>query len=241
MAAIVPLIEVLTSAQTGSTFLWVDRLPGFSDAENLGDLRLQLTFIFVLAVLCSSATRVSLLWTSTRLGMSCGSDISRLVYTRAISQPYEVQIDRNSSEVLSNAIWKTNGVVTYVILPFVNLVSASVLIAVLSVILILIDPMIAFSAVTIFGVFYLAIARLVRPKLRANSLRVSSEQTSVIKLVQEGLGGIRDVLLKSRQPYFARLFGTADSRLRQSQASNYFLSHLTTLVLDPLHQSLSSA
>jgi ATP-binding cassette subfamily B protein len=44
----------------------------------------------------------------------------------------------------------------------------------------------------------------------------------VLKALQEGLGGIRDVLLDGTQPLYSRVYHEADARLRRAQGNNIF-------------------
>ena len=60
--------------------------------------------------------------------------------------------------------------------------------------------------------------------LLANSIRISSKQNLVVKLLQEGLGGIRDVLLGNTQSIYVNTYIKADYPLRNSVGVNAFIS-----------------
>ena len=64
-----------------------------------------------------------------------------------------------------------------------------------------------------------------RRNLRRNSQRISSEQTQVVKALQEGLGGIRDVLLDGTQPVYCDMYRRADRLLRRAQGNNIVISN----------------
>ncbi len=51
---------------------------------------------------------------------------------------------------------------------------------------------------------------LSRRRLRFYSQRIAIEQTRVVKAIQEGLGGIRDVLLDGTQPVYCDVYRNAD-------------------------------
>jgi ATP-binding cassette subfamily B protein len=59
--------------------------------------------------------------------------------------------------------------------------------------------------------------------LAINSERIARESTQVIKSLQEGLGGIRDVLIDGSQAAYCRIYGNADLPLRRAQGSNSFI------------------
>jgi len=95
----------------------------------------------------------------------------------------------------------------------------AILLALLSV-----NPVIALVAFGGFGLIYLAIVGLTRKRLLKNGERISIESTNVIKSLQEGLGGIRDVLIDGSQEAYCQVYRNADRPLRSAQGANIFIS-----------------
>jgi ATP-binding cassette subfamily B protein len=54
--------------------------------------------------------------------------------------------------------------------------------------------------------------------LQRSSQRIAHEQTQVVRALQEGLGGIRDVLLDGTQPVYCEVYRRADRPLREAQS-----------------------
>ena len=158
-------------------------------------LVLPLTAGFVVIALVAGALRLMLLWANTKFAFASGADLSIEVYRRTLYQPYHVHLARNSSEVVSGIVNKVNGVVFWVMLPMLTLISSVVLLVAITLTLIFIDPFVALTAIVGFGSSYGVITWLSRRRLQLNGQRITYEQTQVIKALQEGLGGIRDVLL----------------------------------------------
>jgi ATP-binding cassette subfamily B protein len=71
---------------------------------------------------------------------------------------------------------------------------------------------------------YLAVIKLTRKQLLIDSKNIATESTQVIKSLQEGLGGIRDVLIDGTQNTFCRIYQKSDFVLRRSYASSSFIS-----------------
>lgn len=187
-------------------------------------LLLPLTISFALAVLIAGALRLLLLWASTRLSFATGADLSISIYRRTLYQPYAVHVARNSSEVITGISTKANGVIYSIILPAFALLSAGVmLIAILSAI-VTVNPVVAFSAFCGFGLIYGLIIALTRNRMLTDGQRIASESTQVIKSLQEGLGGIRDVLIDGSQETYCRIYRNADLPLRRAQSNSLFIS-----------------
>ncbi len=211
---------------------------GITSADQLV---LPLTVAFAAAALIAGAIRILLLWVSTRLAYASGADIGIEVYRRTLYQPYRMHVARNSSEVISGITNKVNGVVFLVLLPLLTLVSSTVLLVAIMLALIAIDPMVASVAAVGFGASYALITWMSRRRLHRNSERIAYEQTQVVKALQEGLGGIRDVLLDGTQPVYCDIYRQADHPLRRAQGNNVFISGSPRPAMEALGMVLIAA
>jgi len=112
----------------------------------------------------------------------------------------------------------------------------AILIALLSV-----EPFIALVAFGGFGLIYALIIRFTHNRLLRDSQRIAHESTQVIKSLQEGLGGIRDVLIDGSQAAYCQIYRSADLPLRRAQASNTFISGSPRYGMEALGMMLIAA
>lgn len=208
---------------------------GITSAEQLV---LPLTIGFVVIVLMAGAIRLLLLWANAKFAFASGADLSIEVYRRTLYQSYCVHLARNSSEVVSGIVNKINGIVFWVLLPMLTLIGSVVLLTAITVTLIFINPLVAMTAMVILGTSYGVITWMSRRRLRVNSERINYELTQVIKVLQEGLGGIRDVLLDGTQPVYCDIYRQADRTLRHAYGSNVFISGSPRFVMEALGMAL---
>ena len=75
---------------------------------------------------------------------------------------------------------------------------------------------------------------LTKNRFRKNGQLIVSEQAQVIKSLQEGLGGIRDVLIDGTQEVYCKTYQRADLILRRSQGSNTFLTLTPRFMVEAL-------
>jgi ATP-binding cassette, subfamily B, bacterial PglK len=234
LGAVLPFLGILVAPeQVYSLPIVVDVALawGITSADQLV---LPLTVAFAMAALIAGAIRILLLWVNTRLAYACGADLGIEVYRRTLYQPYQVHVASNSSEVISGITSKVNSVVFMVLLPFLTLVSSTVLVVAIIIALVTIDPMLASVASVGFGASYGLITWVSHRRLHRNSQRIAYEQTQVVKALQEGLGGIRDVLLDGTQPIYCDIFLKADHPLRRAQGDNVFISQNPRYVMEAL-------
>lgn len=202
--------------------------------ENAQQLLLPITLAFCAAVLAAGSVRLVLQYAMTRFSFAVGADLSIDVYRRTLYQPYAVHISRNSSEVISGIVGKTAMMIGSVLVPLLTLISSAILLTGILLALFAVDPVIAMVAGVGFGTIYWIIIRATRCSLQKNSECIARESTQVIKSLQEGLGGIRDVLIDGTQNAYCNIYLNADRPLRRAQGNNSFASASPRYVIETL-------
>jgi len=200
---------------------------GLVQALSIGSaqgLVLPLTVAFIFAAIASGAIRLLLLRASTRFAFGTGSELSIAVYWRTLCQPYSVHVGRSSSQMISGITQKVGSTMLGVLLPSLTLISSTTAILAIMLALLAINPQVAVAATACFGAIYAVITWRTRRRLRDNSHVIAREQTALVKSLQEGLGGIRDVLLDGTQAVYTEAYARADRELRQAQGTNVFLA-----------------
>jgi len=114
---------------------------------------------------------------------------------------------------------KINTVVYFVIIPLLTLVSSFVIVITVVGLMFFVDPEITSIALFSFGLIYFLVAYFTRKHLAFESEAVTLRQNEVAQVVQEGLGGIRDVLIDGLQETYFRVYRQVDKRMRQALSS----------------------
>ncbi|MDB3911173.1 ABC transporter ATP-binding protein/permease [Paracoccaceae bacterium] len=241
LGAVLPFLGILIAPKRVLNHPFVGEMAQGWGITSADQLILPLTLAFIAVALIAGAVRILLIWASTRLAFSTGADLGIEVYRRTLYQPYWVHASQNSSEVISGITNKTDAVVFSVLVPLLTLVSSTVLMVAIMIVLIVIDPVIASVAGVSFGVSYALITWMSRRQLRRNSHQIAHEQTQVHKALQEGLGGIRDVLLDGAQSVYCDVFRQADQTLRRAQGSIVFIGGSPRYAIEALGMVLIAA
>jgi ATP-binding cassette, subfamily B, bacterial PglK len=240
IGAVLPFLGVLTAPER------IFQLPvaqPFIQAFKLTEpaqLLVPLTVAFGVAALIAGAMRLVLLWSNTRLSYAAGADLSISIYRHTLFQPYAVHCARNSSEIINAISTKTNAVILC-INTLLTLISSAAMLTTILVALLSVKPFVALTAFGGFGLIYIVIIYLTRKQLSINSKLIARKSTLVIKSIQEGLGGIRDVLINGSQATYCQIYRNADLPLRHAQGSSVFISGSPRYALEALGMMLIGA
>jgi ABC-type multidrug transport system fused ATPase/permease subunit len=225
IGAVLPFLTILTAPSRVFDLPAAQPLISYLNIKSPDQLLAPLSIIFGVAVILTGFMRMALLWASTRLSFAAGADISNGIYRRTLYQPFSTHIARNSSEIINGISNKADGVIYSIIMPILTLLNSVVVLVFILTALILVDPRVAIAAFGGFGIIYVLIIQTTRKRLLENSKTISRESNHVFKSLQEGLGGIRDVLIDGSQEVFCQVYRSADERLRMAQGNNLFISH----------------
>lgn len=239
LGAVLPFLGILTVPEQVFNYPIVASLASELGIASANELILPLTVTFVAAALIAAAVRLLLIWANIRFSNSCGADLSIQVYRRTLYQPYRVHVARNSSEVLSG-ISKVASAQS-VLQAVLTLVSSSVLVVSIILALLAINAEVATMAAICFSISYAVIVKLSRWRLERNSECVARETTRMLKALQEGLGGIRDILLDGTQILYSNIYRESQLPALRAQGSNQFITACPRYIMEALGMVLIAA
>jgi ATP-binding cassette subfamily B protein len=222
IGAIFPFLAILVDPERMMNSYYVQKFLVLLSIDSTKNLLLLFTAIFCIVAVIAAVIRVALTKLTAAYSNKIGAKLSLDMYRRTLYEPYLSHTLKNSSEVISQ-ISASGTLVGSVIAPSLNLINSIILFFGILGALILVSPFITLALVGLFGMMYYALMRLVKIKLQSNGERILRESANVTKSLQEGLGGIRDVILDGAQEFYCRIYERADTPLRQAYISNIFL------------------
>lgn len=237
LGSVMPFIGVITNPEQVFKYKALYKLLLYFGYNNGDDVIVPISIGFLFAIILAGILRLILLWSSTKLTNACGSDLSIEVYKRTLYQPYEVHIGRSSSEIISGITQKV-GAATSVLMSIITAITSSFLFLSIIFTLVIIDPFVSLVAAVTFSLSYFLIAKLTKKRLKINSNCIATEQTNVIKSLQEGLGAIRDVLLDGTQKIFIGVYRDSVIRLQNAIGQNTFINQAPRFAMESIGMCL---
>jgi len=231
---VIPFLSAITSPDVIFNQSYLQPALNFFSIESNAALIKFLTAIFCVAAIFSAGLRLLTLWVQTRFCYSIGADLSAQIYKNSLYQSYSVHVSRNSSEYISTIVAKTTASTSFAILPVLNILSSGFVLLAVTITLIAIEPFVALSALFVFGSLYGLVMLVTRNKLDIDSKKISHEQDQVIKILQEGFGSIRDILVSNTQEVYLRSYRTSFSSLQRAWANVEIIKGTPRYVIEAL-------
>ncbi|WP_258008115.1 ATP-binding cassette domain-containing protein, partial [Cylindrospermopsis raciborskii] len=197
-------------------------------------LVLWLAGTFGMAVILANILRIITLRSQLRFAAAIASELSCEVYRRVLYQPYSFHVRHSSNELIAG-ITSDISLVSSTILPQTLLLAVNTMIVIALVLsVVIISPGIAIGTAVTLGVSYWILLEVSKRTLSSNSYTITSQNRFLIKYLQEGLGGIRDVILERNQGIFVNSYRQVDRPLRLAVANNALISSVPRYIIEPI-------
>ncbi len=232
IGAVIPFLSLLVGSSSYEIiFQNSPLLKSFLGDLSRNEILFLATIIFILATIFAGVTRVLLLWVMTKFSYVLGSDIGLKIYKEALYKPYSYHLNVNSSEIISGITTKA-GVLANAVVMSLMLISALLMLTAILCTLIYIDYVVALSVLAVFGFLYFVIIKITGKQLEINSNEISRQSSQVIKALQEGLGGIRDIIIDSNQDRYSEIYEKSNRSLLEAQGRNTFIAYCPRYVME---------
>ena len=234
IGSVVPFLGILLSPEQVLNNDIAGPILLYFNLVNSDELINVFSSLFIIAALISGFSRFMLLFLQKRIGHGIGSDLSHDVFRKTLYQPYKTFLDMNSSELIAGISTKISVVTGSVLIPTLQLISSIFVITSILLILLILDPYLSIFTFLTFGLIYSSILFLTRKQIKNNSKKISISSESLIKVIQESLGGIRDILIDGTQDQYCGIYKKYDSPLRKSKANTEIISGMPKFFIETL-------
>jgi len=231
LGMVIPFLGSLLETEKFLQFELIKTINNIFNVETSNEFITLMTLLFCVVVIMASIWRVLLLKLTTSYAYATGTDLSAKVFKLSLYQTYEIHASRNSSEVIS-AVTRKISITTQALMHVLTALSVMFLFVFFISILLYLDPLTASISLTILGLFYTCISIIVKKKLFRNSEIESREQNKLIKIIQEGLSGIRELILENLQKNYADKFLNSDRPMRKAAGNNIFIGGSPRFVIE---------
>ena len=204
----------------------------FAQLYQLSGLNNPMDFLFysgvIVLVMLTFSTVISMFttWRLSIFGARIGTEIADRLYTYYMQQSWQFHASGSSAQLTKQVSTEAARISSQIVQPLMIMNSKLVLALFISISIVIYDPVIAILGLFIFSLAYFVLYRLVRQKLESNGQQLSEVSTQRFRLMNEGFGGIKDVLLLNRSHDFITRFHDSGKVFARAQGTNIAISQV---------------
>lgn len=224
VASIIPfmaLVGDMTQLQQDTFFAKFYEMSGINSES-------QFVFILGICVLImlfiSMIISVFTVWGLSMFANKIGTEIADRLYVHYLNQNWLFHASGSSAQLTKKIATETMRVTGGILVPLMYLNSKVILSLFMSIGIFVYDPKVATIGLSIFAISYFFLFKSVRNRLNKNGNAISEVNEERFRLMNEGFGGIKDVLLMGRDADFINRFNKTGKTLAYSQGTNIALA-----------------
>lgn len=232
MGAIMPFLSVLGSPQVVETNQYLSILYKYFSFE---DTKYFLLFLGLLAVgflLINAAVRSVTYYTLFIFSNMRRHSISEKLIIKYLHQPYNYFFTKNSSDISKTVLSETDMMINQVVRPSLFLIAYSIVVMAILIVLILVNPLLAFVLMIIIGGLYTFMYLLTRKYLTTIGLKRAEANESRYKIVSETFGGIKELKVLGREQAYIDCFRRPSVEFSKYNSMSLTISYLPSFLVE---------
>ena len=212
----------------------------YSKLYQLSGINDPLNFLFVTGISVLVALTVSTVvsmfttWRLSLYGSSVGVQLADRLYSHYMKQNWQFHASGSSAQLTKQVSTESTRISNGIIQPLMQMNAKVVLAIFIAVSILIYNPIVAIAGLLMFASGYLLMYKFVRKALVLNGKRLSSVATNRFRLMNEGFGGIKDVLLLNRNKDFIDRFSLEGDVQAKAQGLNQTIAQVPRFFIELL-------
>lgn len=198
----------------------------------------ELEFIFLLGIgvlfmlVISSALSMFTIWRLLMFANKIGMEIADRLYSHYLRQDWLFHASGSSAQLTKKIATEIQRIIGGILMPLMHMNAKIVFSFLMSLSVFIYDPKVAIIGLSIFALAYFFLFKVVRMRLYRNGLAVSEVNEKRFSLMNEGFGGIKDILLLGRDANLIKNFYESGVKFAYSNGNNAALAQIPRYLME---------
>jgi ABC-type multidrug transport system fused ATPase/permease subunit len=232
IGAVVPFLALLSNSGSAHLSRVGPLFMSLGNAISIDSVTVAAIILASFAIL-AGLVRISLTWLTQKFIYGVGHHLALEALRKILSQPYTFHADRDVAALLATTV-KVEILLFDLILPAMQTIIAAFIAFFVIAGLIYIDPLTTIATAAAFASIYLLVSLATRKRLAVNSAIVETGHNERFKIVNESLGGIRDVIIDNSRSVHTDLFDRINAQLARARAVTAFIAASPRFMIEAL-------
>ncbi|WP_312533229.1 ABC transporter ATP-binding protein [Acinetobacter variabilis] len=232
--SIMPFLAALASPVSIHNNVLLNNIYIFLNVNNDKDFIVVLGLISLGIVVFSAAFKILTQYYLNRFANLQRHYFSSRLLKIYLKQNYNFFINRNSSDLTKKILADVDQVIWGIIQPLLTVVSYSLVLMAMVALIVLYDPIMAFTIALVLLLFYISMYLLIRQFMARISKEFSKASHERYQSCQEVFGGIKDVMINNVQNFYFERFDNNSRIYARHLASQSLLGQIPLHIIETI-------
>ena len=232
IASIAPFMAVVSNKEILETNSILKVLYIYSDVQTHNEFLLLLGCGVLFFISIGSILSIYTTWKSTHFASKLGVELADRLYKYYLSNNWLFYLNKNSSDLVNNISVESLRVTNLIIQPIILMNSKIFLSILILIFLFFYNPVVASSGAIIFVCSYFLIYKTFSKRLKEHGKIISSSNSKRFRLMSEGFGGIKELIVLQRREIYKEDFIGIGKGLAYSHGSSFALASIPRYIME---------
>ncbi|MEX2600594.1 MAG: ABC transporter ATP-binding protein, partial [Balneolaceae bacterium] len=199
-----------------------------------GDLLVLGAITLILVFLLKNGYLIFFRYIEARFVFRRYASVGSQLFDRYMSAPYSFSLARNSSELLRNVTSEAHLLISAVLSPALKMLKDAIMIAGIFLLLVFVEPLISLLVFILLGGASTLLLKALRNRMKSYGKQALLDRHMLIRAVNEGLGGLKDVIVLNRENWFVKRFNKHVNSYARSQLFKQVAAGSTKPVIETI-------
>jgi ATP-binding cassette, subfamily B, bacterial PglK len=224
VASIIPFMALVGDMSQLKEDNAISKVFELSGIESESQFLFFLGIIVLIMLFFSAMISMFTIWTLSMFANKIGAEIADRLYKHYLKQGWLFHTTTSSAQLTKKIAIETQRVTVGILMPLMQINARSILAVLMVLSIFIFDPIIASIGFLTFTSAYFIIFKVVRTRLHNNGKAISEVNEQRFRLMNEGFGGIKDLLLLGRDGDYIMRFNKTGHTLSYSLGLNAALA-----------------
>ena len=184
-------------------------------------------------IVIGAALKITYVIFESRLAHKIGHVLGEKIFVNTLNLDYAEHKKNNSSFFIALIVNKVNVVVYQGFLPIFRILNGITLAFSVLIYLFFFQPILTISIISGIVLLYIFYVFLIKSTISKSSHIVNDNQNLIIKIIQDSLGSIKEIILSRSYKVFTKNFSNASLDYKMAQSLLQIISNLPKLIVEP--------
>ena len=232
IAAVMPFLAVLAEPSLVESNRWLSKAYLWSGSETPRGFVMLLGLLLIGAIVLANVVNLLGRLAMTRFAFWVSNDLQITLFNEYLNRDYLFHARTNSATLVSKTTGEVARVTNGILQQAVTLVTNAVTIAAIVGTIVVVNPVVAIGAAAVLGGSYGLIYFGVRKRLQSYGRRQTLAGQGRTKALQEGFGGIKEIIVLNVRDLFSREFAKRCWEISKTAADTQIIGQSPKYVLE---------
>ena len=230
--AIAPFMSILADFEIIYREGYISEIYSYFEFESPKNFLFFFALFFLIILFISSLIHMATIWIVSISSIQMGTTLGNRLFSFYLNQQWLFHVKSNSAQLINKIAQESDRITLGIIQPAMLINAKFMVCFFLIVAMIIYNPFVALIVGLILGICYFIIFLNVKNIIMRNGKIVSDTQEQRYKLMSEGFGGIKEVLISGRQNFFSNNFKKNSNDWANAVGKNQAIGQLPRYIVE---------